>query len=444
MRRRALRTWEFREGELTRVEESPLEGCALRLVRDGRLAFGASSATVDFKALRKLRGTLESLLTWSPQDSHRMLPRPQEAMPEASLKLAGALEDPCLLDGFRDAEPAESGPRFWDPEFIREVEALARKIDSRIKQVVLLEYAEGSSEAAVANTLGLCVGKNRTECSLHLELLAEDGGEVQVGSSSQRRCFRKDLDWKRTVQEAVWTASARLGGRSFAPGRSTVVLDPWVAAEFWEFLAGALRADRVQRGQSFLCGLEGKKVGSPQANFIDDPHLPGGVGSCLFDDEGVPTRRRGLIKNGDLTDLLFDSYCAGKAEASGAARGAVAPDAGSAVRDSFQAAPVPDVSNFYLAGGDMTREELIGGVQRGILVVEVLGMHMADPNTGEFSVGISGAAIEGGRLTHAVSGAILAGNILDLLSHMDAVSADLAFYGGVGSPTVRLADMRVT
>src|SRR3989338_3458886 len=76
LRRRALRTWEFREGELTRVEESPLEGCALRLVRDGRLAFGASSATVDFKALRKLRGTLESLLTWAPQDSHRMLPRP--------------------------------------------------------------------------------------------------------------------------------------------------------------------------------------------------------------------------------------------------------------------------------------------------------------------------------------------------------------------------------
>ncbi|MDE2238031.1 MAG: TldD/PmbA family protein, partial [Elusimicrobia bacterium] len=96
-----------------------------------------------------------------------------------------------------------------------------------------------------------------------------------------------------------------------------------------------------------------------------------------------------------------------------------------------------------LKPGTMSREELISGTSDGLLVLDVMGMHMADPISGEFSVGVSGLLIEKGKLAHPVKAAMLSGNLLDLLGRVDAVSDDLAFYGGMGAPTFRVADMTV-
>ena len=96
-----------------------------------------------------------------------------------------------------------------------------------------------------------------------------------------------------------------------------------------------------------------------------------------------------------------------------------------------------------MAWGSMSREKLIGDTKDGLLVFEVLGMHTADPVSGEFSVGLSGIAIENGQLTHGVRGAMLSGSLLELLERVDAVADDLTFYGRLATPTFRVSDMTV-
>src|SRR6185436_2833894 len=108
---------------------------------------------------------------------------------------------------------------------------------------------------------------------------------------------------------------------------------------------------------------------------------------------------------------------------------------GAAGRASYRGTPAPSSSNLYLEPGAISRDELIAETREGLLVFEVMGMHTTDPVSGEFSVGISGIAIENGRLTHGVRGAMLAGNVLQMLERVDAVADDLTFYGRLAAPT---------
>ena len=91
----------------------------------------------------------------------------------------------------------------------------------------------------------------------------------------------------------------------------------------------------------------------------------------------------------------------------------------------------------------MSRADLIAGTEDGILAFELLGMHTADAVSGEFSIGVSGVAVEKGRLAGGIKNAMISGNLLDLLSKVDGVADDLTFYGSIASPTFRVPGLMV-
>ncbi|MFI5351043.1 MAG: metallopeptidase TldD-related protein, partial [Elusimicrobiota bacterium] len=229
-------------------------------------------------------------------------------------------------------------------------------------------------------------------------------------------------------------AVSSIGGGRTRSGRRAVVFEPWVAVEFLEVLAGLLSAEEVQNGRSLLAGRLLKKIASPLVTLRDDPRRFGGVASARFDDEGVPTRDKALIEGGVLRALLHDSATA--------ARGG-SPSNGCGYRDGWSGLPGPGPSNLFLAPGALSRDALIGGTNDGLLILEVLGTHMVDPVSGEFSVGVSGLEIEKGALARPFKGAMVAGGLLDLLSRVDAVADDLVFHGSFGSPTFRVAALDV-
>lgn len=141
-----------------------------------------------------------------------------------------------------------------------------------------------------------------------------------------------------------------------------------------------------------------------------------------------------MIENGVLRGFFHD--------ASSAAREGLASN-GCACRGSYADLPAPGASNFYLAPGKTTRDDLIADTKSGLLVAEVLGMHTADPVSGAFSVGVSGLSIEKGRVAGPVKGAMISGNLLDLLSRVDGVASDLTFTGPLGAPTFRVSFLDV-
>ncbi|HVE14128.1 MAG TPA: TldD/PmbA family protein [Elusimicrobiota bacterium] len=412
---------ERKEGRVEALQESSEEGLGIRLLDGDRMAFAHGGGLGD-EVLEEAFARAREQLRHLPADRERTLPRVRPASGDA--ELADSLVDPetfsLPLEGF--AARLEAAERA----------ALAR--DKRLTKALHSGYGESSASTAIVSTEGVRALESGTSASAGLSLCGEDAGGVQIGAASELARGAGALDFDRIGRDAAFRTAALLGAKKLPSRRRSVVLDPWVAGEFLEMLAGALSADAVQRGRSLFKGRVGEAVASPLVSFVDDPRMRGGLASALHDDEGVPTRRKAMIEGGVLKEFFHDAYTA---------RREGRESNGCAGRAGFRGMPSPGPSNFFLAPGKTGRDELLRGTADGILVLEIMGMHTADAVSGEFSVGVSGVAVQGGELAHAVRGAMISANILDVLNGVDAVADDLRFYGSIASPTFRVCGLTV-
>jgi PmbA protein len=383
----------------------------------------ASAGGISAKGVQDLYRKANEQLAHLEPDPCRDIPRPAPPAP-----------DPALADSLWDVglfvTPLESAVARR-----AETGAAALAADPRLAAMLRAGYGESRGEVVIASTRGVLTHERGSSASVGFSALAREAGEVQVGSAYASSCRAAALDFGRVAEQAARRAARLLGGRKLAGAKRAVLFDPWAAGDVLDLVANLLCADQVQRGKSLLAGALGRKIGSDLATFRDDPRRLGGLGSSLHDDEGCPTSAKTLIDGGVVKDYFYDTYTAAKDRRPGNA---------SAGRGSYKGLPGPTHSNFYLEPGQVSRQRLIEDTREGLLVLEIMGMHMADPISGEFSVGVSGLSVTDGRLGAPVKKAMLAGNLRDLLAGIDGVADDLTFYGSLGAPTFRIAEMSVS
>jgi PmbA protein len=246
--------------------------------------------------------------------------------------------------------------------------------------------------------------------------------------------FLTDLEAAAPVGEKAARRAVRmLGARKVKTQRVPVVLDPFMAASFIGGIAGAVNGDLVFKKASFLAGKIGERIASEQVDLVDDGLMPRGLGTSPFDGEGVPTRRTPIIERGVLRSFLYDCATARKAKTR---------TTGNASR-SFASLPGIGLNNFYLKNGGVPPEEILKPVKQGFYVTAMLGRGV-NPVTGEYSRGANGLWIENGELAFPVQEVTVAGDMLELLSAIDAVGDDLEFRGSVAAPTLRIAEAAVS
>jgi PmbA protein len=225
----------------------------------------------------------------------------------------------------------------------------------------------------------------------------------------------------------------RLGARKVATCEVPVVFDPETAAELMGHLFRAMSGYSVFRNATFLKGRLGEQIASPLLTLVDEGRRPRGLGSRPFDGEGLPTRRNVPLEHGKLKYFLCDSYAARRigARPTGSARRGVA------------GGPGVGGSNLYFEAGTTSPQEIIGSVERGLLVTDLIGFGV-DLVAGDFSQGAAGHWIEHGKLVHPVSEVTIAGNLKQMLLDVDAVGSDLVFRGASASPTLRIRKLTVS
>jgi PmbA protein len=415
-RRRALAR---RDGARDGVEIAESLGAGVRVIKEGRVGF-ASAGGADLETLRGLWRRAVEQLPHAEAEAGRGLPARAADAPDEAFD--ASLWDESLFE------------RSWEELDARVGQAESAASACGRARVLRSELTESRGDVVVANTLGLLACERGGWASVSVSTAAESGGESQVGEGSREARHFDALDPVAAGAEAARRALSSIGGRRTRAGRRAVIFEPWIASEFLEQLAGLLSAEEVQGGRSLLAGRLGQRIGSPLVTLRDDPRRLGGPASARFDDEGVATRDKALVEGGALRGLFHDS-------ATAAREGSASNGCG--YRDGWSGLPGPAPSNFFLAPGAMSRDALIGGTKDGLLILEVLGTHMVDPVSGEFSVGVSGLEIEKGAITRPFKGAMIAGNLLDLLARVDAVADDLVFNGSFGSPTLRVSALDV-
>jgi PmbA protein len=299
-----------------------------------------------------------------------------------------------------------------------ELERAVLAADPRISGIESAEYADGISEAAVATSTGIRSVGRETSCYVATYAMASDGSDTQTGFGFSVGREPSDLDPARAAADAAQRATGMLGAVKPPTGRLTVVLDPWVTAQFLGLLGYTLNGDAVAKGRSLFADRLGEAVASPLVTLVDDPTDVRAISATDTDGEGLATRRNVLLRDGVLEMFVHNAYTARRA-------GTVST--GNAVR-GFKSTPSVDCHFLSLVPGRSDPASLIAAVDDGVLVRDVSGLHSGvNPVSGDFSTGAEGLRIRGGEVAEPVREFTIASTLQRMLHDVQAVGNDLEF-----------------
>lgn len=400
--------------EANRLKTSKVEetaGIAVRVIKDGRLGFAASS---DLTATDKLiRNALESAAYGDKIPL--TFPGPQPG-PDVSTF------DTTISD-LSVARMVEIG---------QEVIAYLRDIDPDVLLNVTLR--RGVNQATIRNQAGADVAVKRSPFSLSIEMHRVKGDDILI---------MYDM-----IGATVWDTdymlpARRLGNKLrqaqqisvLAPGRMPVLFSPTGALVLELPLMEGIDGKNVYKGISPMAGKVGEKLFDAKLTLVDDGTLDGKFGSAAYDDEGVPHRRNVVIGGGVLNGFLYDLKTAAQSGVESTGNGA---------RGLFNQ-PNPAPTNLVIAPGETPLANMLAGIDEGLLVEEVLGLGQGNVLSGAFSNPIAlGFKIEKGEIVGRVKDVSIAGNVYEVLQNIAAVSRESDWiYSNFNAPYILLEEMNV-
>jgi PmbA protein len=323
-------------------------------------------------------------------------------------------------------------------ELVLEVDRAAHAHEG-VTQVENSVYSDARGSVALANSRGFAASYSATQAWAYSSAFAGEGADLMTGLGVGMGRDPAALDPEAIGAEAAERALALAGARQPESRRCPVVLDAFVAASFIGFIGAMLSADAVQRGRSLFAGREGEEVAGPALRLADAGTEPEGPSSAPFDGEGAPTRRTGLIEDGQLLGFLYDSRTARKAGRS---------TTGNASRGSYRTPPSVGTTNLLVEPGELDLAGLMAEAGEGLYVTDVAGLHSGvNPVSGTFSVGASGRLIETGRPGSPVREITIASDLVSMLKAVRFAGSEarwVPFGGSVRTPPLLVAEMAVS
>lgn len=404
---------EAKDGKVDTLENSEDRALSIRVFDQGRAGF-AFTTDLDPASIQACCRSALEIAELMDRDENTALPALEKAEPS-----------PKELPPARASEAQKI-------QAALELEALTRAADPRISGI----RSAGLSESRWSKILLRSDGVTRSDrggmysasvyCKASADPNSGPDGDHQMGGAFRFAPAFEALDLRKTAQLAAERAVLTLGSKPVTTRTCPAILRNDVVAELVSFLVASFSAEELDKGRSLLLGKRGQRVFSPQLTLRDDALLPGGYASRAMDGEGVVSRPLTLIREGVFESVLYDSRFAHKEKTR---------STGHAGRD-FRSVPTISPTNLVLTPGTDSFEALIRKMGSGIVLIDLMGMHTANPVTGDFSVGAEGLVIENGEIQSSFRGAAVSGKVLDLLSQVVAVGSDTDAFGAVHAPSL--------
>lgn len=408
---------QLQKNDIQMAKSASGDGIGVRVFRNGSLGF-AFVNSFDENELNESVERALGIAAASPSDRWNGLPEPTPVEP---------------LDGLYDDRASSYGV----DEAVEQAITMMRSAKERDRRVTI----DGGgltcswSTKAVVSSRGVRAVEKGSVFYCFIMGMAVDGDNIS-SFDFQFDCSRSagGYDPRKLGEVFADNVIASLGAVKGESFKGSVLLAPKAAAEIVAYpVQYALSASSVQKDTSRFAGKLNTNVASPLVTMIDDASLHDGFASTAFDREGIAPETLPLIEEGVLRNYLYDGYTARKdgRPSNGHAGGG--------------ASSVPTVANtnFVMSAGTSSLQEMISGIDRGILVTRYSGN--VDPVSGDFSGSVKGGRmIRSGKIAEPVSGTMIAGNSFELLQSISAVSVERETLFGDCLPHVRMDGVVVT
>jgi PmbA protein len=308
-------------------------------------------------------------------------------------------------------------------ELAKTCEASAFAVDKRIDNSEGASVSTQESLFMYGNSRGFLGGYPSSRHDISCAVIAEDQGMQRDYWYSSRR-DAADLESAEEVgRKAGERTVRRLAARKIKTTECPVLFEAPIASGLIGHLVGAVSGGSLYRKSSFLLDSLGQQIFAPFIQIRELPHIPKGLGSSPFDNEGVATHSRDLIKDGVLQGYFLGSYSARKLgmTSTGNAGGN---------------------HNLIIESSGQDFAGLLKMMGRGLVVTELLG-HGINPVTGDYSRGAAGYWVENGEIQFPVEEVTIAGNLKDMFRQIAAVGSDILIQGSKQCGSVLIERMTV-
>ncbi|MBM3392504.1 MAG: metalloprotease PmbA [Betaproteobacteria bacterium] len=397
-----------RRGEVETIEYNRDKGVGVTVYLGQQRGYASTS---DFSRAA-LHATVDAAL------SIARFTAPDEAagLPEAELLARGGMD----LDLYHPwAPPVEEAI-----DLARRCEAAAFAVSPLVKNSEGASVSCQQSHFVSANSLGFMGGYPSSRHYIACSVIAGEGDAMQRDDWYSTHRNAEDLADAEVIGEyAARRALSRLGARKISTCEVPVLFEAPLAAGLIGHFVYAASGGSLYRKSSFLVDSLGTAVFSPQVHIGERPHLPRGLGSCPFDEDGVATRDREVVEAGVLKGYFLSTYSARKLGMANTG------NAGGS-------------HNLVVRPGKRDLVGLAALMGRGLLVTELLGQGV-NYVTGDYSRGASGYWVENGEIGHAVQEVTIAGNLRDMLRGIVAIGSDVLVRGSKQTGSILIDRMTI-
>ena len=293
-----------------------------------------------------------------------------------------------------------------------DIEKECRALDKRIIEVAGTEYNQVSSKTTLINSNGLNLVQKNNFFYYVVQCVAKEGEQTKSGYDFFFDNDFSKFDAKKFAKKVVDQTVAQLCGEACASSKYKAVLHPDVVTSLIKAYVGHANAEEVQKKSSLFIGKIGQKIASKKVTIEDRP-LQKNPFARWFDDEGVATYNKAIIKNGVLQTYLYNLTTAAKDGVQTTGNGYGGGKKG--VESTF----------LCLKPGKKSLDELFAEVGNGVFITEVSGLHAGlNPQSGNFSLQSTGFMIENGKKGKPLDLITVSGNLLEIFQDVIEVGND--------------------
>ena len=404
-----------RGGKLETIERDEGVGISLRCLFGKRQAH-VSGSDLSNDGLEALIERCVTMARNAPEDPYCELPAAEE-LEHAPRDLVLLGDDPVSPETLEDEA--------------RAAEAAALAIEG-IKDVPGSTSGWTVSEAWVAASNGFRATRQDSVSGIGLSAIAERDGMMERdydGWTSRRRIDRPSPE--EIGRSAGERTIARLGSTKIESQKAAVFFDQRVSTNIIGAFIGAISGPAIARGTSYLKDKMDQLVFSESIDIIDDPFRDYGLGSRAFDGEGRPVSVKKLIDKGRLTRWLLNTPSARQ----------LGLEPNGFASSGFGDPPGVKTSNLHISAGEKSPEELIRDAGKVLQITEMFGPSI-NPNTGDYSVGVSGRWHDGSGESVPVSEITVADNLIDMFARLIPAN-DLIYRGSTNAPGLMIEGMTI-
>jgi len=306
----------------------------------------------------------------------------------------------------------------------KECEAAALHVDKRISNSEGASVSTGTGFFAYSNTHGFTGGYPSSRHGISCSVIAESDASMQRDYWYSTARAAQDLQTAAEVGKIAGERTVRrLDAKKIKTCQVPVLFEAPLASGLISTLISAISGGNLYRKSSFLLDSLGKQIASSLLNIYEDPHIKKGLASSPFDNEGVATVPRQLVKDGVLQGYVLSSYSARKLglQTTGNAGGN---------------------HNLLVQPGAHDFAGLLKVMGTGLVVTELLG-HGMNMVTGDYSRGAAGFWVENGVIVHPVEEITIASNMTDMLKMIVAIGNDVLVQGSKQVGSILIEQMTV-